>query len=74
MNKCFFHSPVQSHFPGRRRLIDQSGTQVKKTTLRVIDNDFAPGLSCLSFWVGKEGISRWSPTSSFSPLKRSCKN
>jgi hypothetical protein len=30
MNKWFFHGLAQSHFPGRRRLIDQSGTQVKK--------------------------------------------
>jgi hypothetical protein len=31
MNNCRFHSMTGSHFPGCRRLMDQSGTRVKKT-------------------------------------------
>lgn len=50
MKKSFFHSFPLNPYPGRKRLTDKAGTQLEKTTLRVIDNDFPPGLLCLSFW------------------------
>ncbi len=45
-----------------------------KTVLWVIDKVFVQGLLCPSFRLRKDGNPRWSPTFSFSPLKRSCRS
>jgi len=50
MKNYAFYSFARRQFPCRVHLIDESGTRVEKTALRVIDNDFVPGLSWLSFW------------------------
>ncbi len=45
MNKCLFNSNPGSRFHGHPSLTRPVRYACANTTLRVIDNDFAPGLS-----------------------------
>jgi len=49
MNKCFFNSFVRRRLRAYWHPMDKCGTPPQETTRWVIDNDFATGLSCVSF-------------------------